>query len=183
MRCQSPSVIAAGAIALAFLLVVGAKVTHRPDSAGPVSVATETPAAPVAAPTARATHVVRAIPAGTASTIESRTKATPVPLGQAGMIVAVDPETGELIMPEREEFQALSIEELQTIARREAEGLVTVRHSDGSESIDHEGRFADYTVMRIGPDGKPIFQCVHRSEGVRSELHNGQTVRSPGEEK
>ena len=54
---------------------------------------------------------------------------------------------------------ALTIEEQQAMARREAEGLVTIRNADGSETLNHEGRFTDHTVVRVGPDGKPFYEC------------------------
>jgi len=100
----------------------------------------------------------------------------------AGMVVAVDPETGEQGMPEREPFLEFTVEELQAFARLEAEGLVTVRHPDGSESIEHEGRFVDYSIVRIGKDGKPHFECVHGTHGVQSALRKGRPARSAQEE-
>ena len=78
----------------------------------------------------------------------------------AAMRIARDPATGQIVAPEHS-GPALTIDDMQELARREADGLVTIRNADGSETLNHEGRFADHTVVRIGPDGRPVFQCVH----------------------
>lgn len=87
----------------------------------------------------------------------------------AAMRIAKDPVTGELVAPEHSGV-ALTIEEIQDLARHEAEGLVTIRNPDGSETLNHDGRFADFTVIRVGPDGKPVFECVHGRSGVKHAL-------------
>ncbi len=87
--------------------------------------------------------------------------AAPAPsAGSTGMILAVDPETGMLAMPESQLHRALTIPELQALARAEAEGLVTIQNADGSETLNHAGRFADHSIVRVGPDRKLIFECV-----------------------
>ena len=98
------------------------------------------------------------------------------------MLVGVDPETGSLGMPERGLSVPLTIEELQAQVRHEAEGLTTVRHPDGSESIEHEGRFVDYMVLRVGPDGTPYFVCAHGEHGVQHALRTHARVRTLREE-
>ncbi len=95
---------------------------------------------------------------------------------RAGMVVAMDPETGALGMPEHAAGEVLSVAAMQAIARQEASGLVTVRHADGSESIEHEGRFTDYTVVRIGPDGRPKFVCAHGEVGIAHALRNARAT-------
>jgi hypothetical protein len=74
----------------------------------------------------------------------------------------------------------LTVEEMQTLARLEAEGLVTLRNADGSETLNHEGRFADYTVIRIGPDGKPVFDCVQGEEAVKRALSGSAITPKTG---
>lgn len=90
----------------------------------------------------------------------------------AAMRVARDPETGQLVAPEHA-GPALTIAEMQNLAREEAEGMVTLHNADGSETLNHDGRFTDYTVIRVGPDGRPTFQCVHGKAG------KGHALRSP----
>lgn len=88
----------------------------------------------------------------------------------AGMRIALDPVTGEAMLP-GPSGPALGIEEMQELARREAAGLVTVRNADGSETLDHEGRFMDFTIVRAGPGGRPVFQCVHGAHAARHAAH------------
>jgi hypothetical protein len=99
------------------------------------------------------------------------------------MVIAVDPETGTLGMPERTLNRALTIEELQALARAEAAGLVTIRNLDGSETLNHEGRFADHSIVRIGPDGKPIYECVHGEGQLQHAQHQNRPAPTAGEEK
>ena len=99
------------------------------------------------------------------------------------MVIAVDPETGTLGMPERSALDLPTIEEFQAQARKEAEGLVTVHHADGSESIEHQGRFTDYAVIHIGPDGKPLFTCAHGTPGLHAALRKDLPVRSAQEDR
>ena len=97
-------------------------------------------------------------------------------------VVAVDPETGALGMPERTATEFPTIDEIQAQARLEAAGLVTVRHPDGSESIEHEGRFTDYAVVHTGPDGKLHFTCAHGQLGLKSVMRKDRPVRPALEE-
>ena len=86
------------------------------------------------------------------------------------MRVALDPATGQIAPPEHSDA-VLTIEQMQALARREAEGLVTLRNPDGSETLNHEGRFADYTIVRVGPDGRPVFVCVQGEGAAGHALH------------
>jgi hypothetical protein len=87
----------------------------------------------------------------------------------AAVRVAADPATGQLTAPEHS-GTALTIAQMQDLARQEAAGLVTIRNPDGSETLNHEGRFTDHTVIRIGPDGRRVFQCVHGRSAVGHAL-------------
>jgi len=93
----------------------------------------------------------------------------------AAVRIAADPATGQLVAPEHSGL-ALTIEEMQDLARREVEGLITIRNPDGSETLNHEGRFTDYSVIRVGPDGRPVFQCVHGRSGVEHALRHAAPV-------
>jgi hypothetical protein len=84
----------------------------------------------------------------------------------AGMVVGLDPETGTWGPPTPEQLRELA--ELRTLsegdARRVAkpEGpLPEVRHPDGHVSVELDGQFQEFTTVRIGPDGKPVFTCAH----------------------
>jgi hypothetical protein len=84
-----------------------------------------------------------------------------------GMVVAIDPETGRLGMPTAEQLGALlpagslqlSPSERTGLLRTSA-GLAAVRRADGSVMIDLQGRFMDYSVVRLDANGRPRLGCV-----------------------
>lgn len=88
--------------------------------------------------------------------------------GTAGMVIGLDPETGTWGPPTREQLREL--EEIRDRnlgdARRvgKPEWLPEVRHPDGHVSVDLNGQFQEFTTLRLSPDGKPVFTCVHGSE-------------------
>lgn len=86
--------------------------------------------------------------------------------------VAADPLTGEAVAPEYS-GPVLTIAEMQELARREAAGLVVIQNADGSQTLNHDGRFTDFSVIQVGTNGKPLFHCVHGQAGVRHVLHRG----------
>jgi len=90
----------------------------------------------------------------------------PQPPGAAGMVVGIDPETGELGMPTPEQLQKISDSQQSQVDHSSA-GLVEVHRPDGSVSIDLQGRFQEYATVRIGPDGNLIYQCVDGEENAR----------------
>jgi hypothetical protein len=78
-----------------------------------------------------------------------------------GMVIAVDPETGALTPGvARGLHLPTTIEEAQAYAREIAADLVTVTHADGSQSLIHDDRLADYAIVRMTPSGRPIVSCV-----------------------
>jgi len=85
------------------------------------------------------------------------------------MLIGIDPETGELGMPTREQWNELSDLEQQRLDHSSA-GLVEVHHPDGSVSVDLQGRFQEFATVRIGPDGKLVFQCVDGAENAERAL-------------
>jgi hypothetical protein len=91
--------------------------------------------------------------------------------GSNSMILTVDPETGQPVMPESQLHRALTVAEMQALARAEAQGLVTIRNTDGSETLNHEGRFAEHSIVRVGRNGKPIYECVQGEGQLEQALH------------
>ena len=89
--------------------------------------------------------------------------------GMAGMVVGIDPETGELGMPTPEQMRAFS-DSPQYQVDHSAAGLVEVHHPDGSVSVDLQGRFQEYATVRVGPDGKLIFRCVDGQENAKRSV-------------
>ena len=76
---------------------------------------------------------------------------------------------------------ALSIEEMQALVRQETEGLVTIRNADGSETLNHEDRFRDYTVLKVGADGQPVFVCVQGKAALKLALRRAAPATQPTE--
>ena len=102
--------------------------------------------------------------------------------GSAGMVVAIDPETGKLRMPTPEEMQALYATPGDDL-NDSGEGLVVEHHANGSVSIKTEGRFLSYSVARMGPDGKLIYGCGTTQAGAMSETFAPRTAPGAAEVK
>ena len=168
--------VAAG-IACGSLLVAAVRTEREPARSPDHVVASATPiaAAPATPDVSAPVRVTTAPPRAPASP-------APVSAATAAMVVAVDPVSGRLGMPESQGRGPLTVDELQALARAEAEGLVTVRHADGSESIAHEGRFAHHALLVIGRDGKPSFRCAHGAHGMSVALDRTHSAGAALEE-
>jgi hypothetical protein len=95
-------------------------------------------------------------------------------LGRAGMMVAIDPETGELVAPTAE--QAASLQPKSLNPADAMEGLEEIHHSDGSVSVsDISGRFMQYEVVRIGPDGTVRKSCVQGADEAAAAVRDTVT--------
>jgi len=79
--------------------------------------------------------------------------------GQAGMVVSIDPETGVLGMPSAPDLAGLNLSSDPSVDDSD-QGLVQVFHPDGSVTIDLQGRFQEYAVVRIAANGRKVFDCV-----------------------
>ena len=138
------------------------------------------PAAPVAPavpvmPAAPVTPATPATPVTVASPPAPPVSATP---GRAGMVVGIDPETGQIGMPTGPQMLDLSAREQAMISRSGA-GLTEVHHPDGSVSINLQGRFQAFVIARIGADGKPAYGCFEDGAALRRSL---QTRPAPAAE-
>lgn len=63
----------------------------------------------------------------------------------------------------------LSAFELGMISRS-TDGLFEVFHRDGSATIDLQGRFQEFSFVRVGTDGRLVFSCMDEYAGVREAL-------------
>ena len=81
---------------------------------------------------------------------------SPLP-GSAGMIVGIDPETGNLGMPSPEARARMS---MSPALDRSMTGLTVVTRPDGSKHLDLRGRFQEYMVLHLTPDGRKVETCV-----------------------
>lgn len=89
--------------------------------------------------------------------------------GMAGMIVALDPETGAIGLPTARQAEALMRSE-ENMLSRSTEGLQAQYLPDGTVMLDLQGRFQEFSVARIGADGRVTFECLSSADAVRSVL-------------
>ena len=89
--------------------------------------------------------------------------------GTAGMRVYLDPETGE-IAGHIDAQAAIELDaELQEALRHDDEGLTTVRHEDGAESLDLNGRYQEASVVRLDASGKFVV-CTDNIANLKRAL-------------
>ena len=83
----------------------------------------------------------------------------------AGQDIQIDTQTGEIKPLTPQEAQKLA-EGLAPMLDRSTDGLVQVRHADGSVSMDLQGRFQDVAVARINSDGTVEQSCVNNPQAA-----------------
>ena len=89
----------------------------------------------------------------TRTNLRSRVE-TPVPL---------NPQTGQVRPLTQEEAQRLA-DGIKQLANQSTDGLQSVRHADGSVSMDLQGRFQNIAVAKLDEDGKVIQPCIDNPE-------------------
>jgi hypothetical protein len=145
----------AGVIALAL-----AAAPSRP-TAGTSPAPEATPAvAAVPAPSVVAAGPVAAKPAAVApapAPVKKPATSGFVP-GSAGLLIGIDPETGEVGMPTAEQVSEMNLTEDEAVSKDF--GGVLVRHPGGMLSVDLQGRSQEFGVARKTADGKTVIQCV-----------------------
>jgi hypothetical protein len=156
---------------------------------GPAVSAAPSPPAPTVVPIDRAAAATRSTLAAKprhhvaqSQRATAYDEAPSVVFDRAATRIARNAETGQITAPEYS-GDVLTIEQVQAAVRKEAEGLITIHNADGSETINHEGRFADYTMVRIGPDGRPLYVCAHGRVSVERLLRPGAPVRPVTEDR
>ena len=77
----------------------------------------------------------------------------------AGQDVHVDSQTGQIAELTPEEAKKLAAG-LKQLVNQSTEGLVEAPHSDGSVSVDLNGRFKNVTVARVNKDGSISKSCL-----------------------
>lgn len=157
------------AIAGAFVVSGLAARTHENTNPRPEAASMEVAADPRANEASRhagTPSAASAAPARPAAPESPAATASADPYAAAGMIVGKDPVTGRIGKPTPE--QRAEIERSAPLASpaldRSGEGLTVVHRPDGSKMVDLQGRFQEYTVVRIGPDGRKSQVCVQGPE-------------------
>ena len=89
------------------------------------------------------------------------------PSSAAGMVVAIDPETGALTQP-----TAAQMQELQQPPQKTSE-VTTYRLADGTVIANLDESFDSYSVVEIGADGKIQHLCQTARE---CSLHARQAL-------
>lgn len=85
-----------------------------------------------------------------------------------GVQVAVDPATGKLRQPTREEVETL-LQGMQRQLDQSSEGLTVVRQPNGVMTIDLDDRFQSVSVARVGAGGVST-ECVSTPGEARAFL-------------
>jgi hypothetical protein len=157
----------------AFTLVAGIFLASALAPAAPTSTKS-TKAKPTAVHKKASATKVAARPVSNKTT----KKLPPVPASaQAGMIVSIDSETGALRLPSQDELQSLMGSGDAAIDNSD-EGLVQVHHPNGMVSIDLQGRFQEYAVVRIAPNGRKVFDCVPTRQDIARLLTTPAPARA-----
>ena len=80
--------------------------------------------------------------------------------GQAGMVIGIDPETGAIGMPSAQDVEALGLNRNQSVDESDA-GLIEVAiPGRPGYTMDLQGRFQEYSVVRKAANGTVVLDCV-----------------------
>lgn len=77
----------------------------------------------------------------------------------AGHDVQIDPQTGTMKPLTPQEAQRIA-EGLKTMLNKSTDGLVEVKHPNGSTSMNLQGRFQNVTLARTNEDGTVETECT-----------------------
>lgn len=83
----------------------------------------------------------------------------------SGLVVALDRETGKARPLTSEEAQRLAAG-IRALISQSTDGLVEVRHADGSVSMDLQGRFQSVMLAKKEDDGTISQACVDTPEAA-----------------
>ena len=84
---------------------------------------------------------------------------------RAGTPAPLDPQTGQVRPLTQEEAQRLAAG-IKELVNQSTDGLQSVRHADGSVSIDLQGRFQNIAVAKLDEDGNLVQSCVDNPESA-----------------
>jgi hypothetical protein len=100
------------------------------------------------------------------STHSTQTQSTHANLSfRAGAQVPLDPQTGQVRPLTQDEAQQLAAG-IKQLVNQSTDGLQSVRHPDGSVSMDLQGRFQNIAVAKLDEDGKLTQSCIDNPESA-----------------
>lgn len=139
--------------------------------AGHAIAETATRTAPARPRAARASARPASRAVATAAPKAPATAATRValPPATAGMVVGIDPETG-LLGPATAEQRLQLLPEEEHMLSRSTVGLVERPLSGGGVLLDLDGRFQEFSYVRVTPDGRIVFGCAGDLAALRRGL-------------
>jgi hypothetical protein len=103
------------------------------------------------------------------ATVAEKTGKNYVTVKVAGHDVEVDSQTGQIKPLTPQEAQQLA-EGLKGMLNQSTEGLVEVKHADGSVSMDLDGHFQNVMLARTNEDGSVTTSCVDNPQAAASFL-------------
>lgn len=104
------------------------------------------------------------------------------PVAGAGMVIGIDPATGEIGLPTAAQMAKLAA--LAQRGNRVTSGRpAPVYHPDGSISLDVRSWMRDRVVVRNGAGGKPIVGCVDASAPTNQPLVPSPATHAAPEER
>jgi hypothetical protein len=89
------------------------------------------------------------------------------------MIVGIDPVTGALGMPTPEQMRELFPLGVAAL-NQSSEGLPIIHGPGGAVGVDLQGRFQEYYVVRIAPDGKKVVECTDDPAAMKQAINPNQ---------
>jgi hypothetical protein len=103
---------------------------------------------------------------------------------QPGMVVARDPQTGELRAPTPAELKALRQlgGEAAMMGKAAAEAPAAVARTDGVRQFRLGERAMVYSVVTRGADGKLVEQCVEGEHAAEHAVRSGAPAAKPNGE-
>jgi len=109
-------------------------------------------------------------PASHASIVAWKPRAWTPSARANGLVISIDPVDGAMGMP--------AADELGSYARiGDDTPVATFRRANGSVRATLDDRFADFAVVKLGANGKPMWTCVHGANGA-AQFMNHPVVNS-----
>lgn len=98
--------------------------------------------------------------------------------GSAALRAYLDPETGEIAVGPSTASELELDPETENAIRRDDQGLVQVRHADGSVSMDLQGRYQSVAIARRNADGT-VTVCTDDAARAEQAINGVVTPSSP----